>query len=530
MLDFNQLKEFNTALVYSFTPEKVSEQETVDTALIPGASQIQDMFEGYLFAQNTILVKLKENEGFINKEEFLEVINNLHLRIGKTLMECIGGTSGIYTTQSVFRWHNGTGISDNIAPYLVGLHRLKNERDFIKYLVEEFNLEEEAVRVLLGILKKLKSDTTLHLNPRQLENLKLIPEKFHQGAMALEKLQLAYFSRRFNTRERESIEKIVKICLPPHEIPAAMDHFAQRTLERLSQCDKTDDKNIADFLATTFYELTDIHPFANANGRVATCIMNIFLRYFDLPSILLRYPGEKEDAASAYSIAIAEIDRSRVPLQTLIFDRIQQARINPFENQLLRETVLLRVEIKDIVLRIKQKAPNFDSDTIRTEIIADKEFITQAESITNIELMSLFFVKKMHQLAQNEERRIDLCLQHRSKPVTTGFGLSVFTEELRQKQISNLTALTGISNWRISHRNGITTAWIECTDDSQARSLFEKMESLKISTNKLARRADNKAIWVVRCERLDSQKLTQLVEAISSNEVDQTASLGAVTL
>ncbi len=97
-----------------------------------------------------------------------------------------------------------------------------------------------------------------------------------------------------------------------------MDAFADQMLARFAKCNPENLDQVSEFLAEMFYQLTEIHPYANANGRTALAMVNIFLRYFNLPSILLRHPGEKDDKKSAYSEAIAQLDKTREPLQQLI--------------------------------------------------------------------------------------------------------------------------------------------------------------------------------------------------------------------
>ena len=65
MFDLTQLTEFNHALIYGFEPEAspqcLAGSQTLTDMLFPIAGQYQDMLEAYLYAQSTILPKIKEN-------------------------------------------------------------------------------------------------------------------------------------------------------------------------------------------------------------------------------------------------------------------------------------------------------------------------------------------------------------------------------------------------------------------------------------------------------------------------------------
>lgn len=140
--------------------------------------------------------------------------------------------------------------------------------------------------------------------------------------IALNKLSSAYNLGQLSTTEKNIVDKIVKVCMLPPHIPEAMNQWANETITQYHNCDPVNLDQVCDFLTNTFYKLTEIHPFGNANNRTATCLMNIFLRSLGYPSILLSYPGGRDNKNSQYQKAFAEIDSSLLPLKALIHDRI----------------------------------------------------------------------------------------------------------------------------------------------------------------------------------------------------------------
>nr|WP_256478786.1 Fic family protein [Legionella sp. 27cVA30] len=146
-----------------------------------------------------------------------------------------------------------------------------------------------------------------------------------------------------------------------------MEQWAGTTVCKLSELDTNDIGKVTEFLTFVFYELTEIHPFANANGRTATCLINLFLRAFDYPSIVLRHPGERKNQNSQYQQAFAQIDSSLLPLQKLIHTRIVEAQKNVFEDKKLKKLIEIRVGFSDLLQQIKRKHPTFDVNRFQQE-------------------------------------------------------------------------------------------------------------------------------------------------------------------
>ncbi|WP_232220450.1 Fic family protein [Legionella tunisiensis] len=193
-------------------------------------------------------------------------------------------------------------------------------------------MDYQSALDFISLLEKIAKDGkyTIHESLQPVINYESPAIK---GILVINKLASAYNLNQLNDTERNTVNKIVKICMFPPLIPEAMDRWAQTTVDHLHTCDSKNLKEVSEFLATIFYELTEVHPFGNANGRTATCLTNIFLRAFGYPSIVLRHPGERENKHSLYQTAFEEIDSSLLPLIELIHTRMVEAQEKTFGDE-----------------------------------------------------------------------------------------------------------------------------------------------------------------------------------------------------
>jgi len=87
--DLTQLKEFNPALVYEFDPEASIQQLERNTLeyLLHETGQYEDMFNAYLYAQDTILPAIAQTSiANITPEQCLNWLNELHFLIARSIV------------------------------------------------------------------------------------------------------------------------------------------------------------------------------------------------------------------------------------------------------------------------------------------------------------------------------------------------------------------------------------------------------------------------------------------------------------
>ncbi len=243
--------------------------------------------------------------------------------------------------------------------------------------------------------------------------------------------------------------------------------------------------------------------------------MNCFLRSFDLPSILLRHPGEKAVDESAYSIAIAHIDISREPLIELIKKRIIDARIQPFSDSTIEQLVRLRIELSEVARRIQQKKPTFDIELITSKVMLNTKVYSEAEELaqTDINAAQVVIAKEMLKIGLCEEKKLDAQLK------APAFCLGKISPLQRDVLLLNLLKLSEQTGWKVNETNGLIT-FLECSDRKLAETITSKLSSANFAEVSLMRRADNQEISVIKCEKVNLLKLTTAASAIFSKAED----------
>lgn len=502
----DQLIEFNPALIYGLQPEsspkRLAGSDTFINGLLPEAGQYQDMLDGYLFAQDTILPIIKA-KGFlaVTESRLLEWIKTLHAYLGKTLLANWNKQAGIYTDDILSRWHKGAILFDEFVIYISGLHKCKKDNELALFLENNYQLKRHDGQKFITLLHKIKENTSIQLRDTTLNDMSKIDKRHYVGMLTLYKLFVAHNTEILSVEDKQTTSNVVKICMFPEKIPAAMRIFAKETLANYAACDKTDLNQITRFLAETFYQLTEIHPFANANGRTATCLINILLRSFELPSILLRHPGEHADKNSLYFKAIELIDQDRAHLQNLIFHRIQEAQQKMFSDEVLEKTIHLNVKLCELITRIHKKYPSFNLESMRDNVNRNDPNYTEDKQ--------QYALTAMITIATKQEKILDEKHKNPLIPFTLHAKLN---KEETTLLISNFQRISNKSDWKINQKNGLI-AWIEVPDLNEAKKIKIKLEKTAAFSVFLSCRQDNK-IPVITCKNINYGQLNNCVDKI----------------
>lgn len=507
MLDLSKLSEFNHALVYSFEPEsspqRLAGSQTYEDALYPEAGQYHDMLDAYLYAQENILPLIKK-EGIknIKPETLIQWVKKLHSHLGKTLLQIHDKQAGEFTQEFILRWHKGNQLVDHFIYYLAGLHPHKPRSSFVSFLNEDFGLDKQATSNFISLLEKIADDKTYTIHESQIPYINYKHPAIH-GIIAINKLATAYNLDQLTYEQKKIVNNIVKICMLPKLIPAAMEQWAGTTVCKLSELDTNDIGKVTEFLTFVFYELTEIHPFANANGRTATCLINLFLRAFDYPSIVLRHPGERKNQNSQYQQAFAQIDSSLLPLQKLIHTRIVEAQKDVFEDKKLKKLIEIRVGFSDLLQQIKRKHPTFDVNRFQQESAGAPETKMALEMENLVDASTFLLSAALTKLAQIEKK-----LDNEKQKKLMMFQPAPLDRQQIPAILDAVKKITGLEGWKQNANSGVI--WLEFPDmDMQkARKAASKLEQTKALRVTVAPRLDNK-IPVLKCENIDYQKLTR---------------------
>lgn len=361
MYPIEQLIDFNPALIYGFDPE--SPPHTMIKPQDEGIFSVEieqhvDLLNAYLYAQNTILPFIKENSlDKITPEQLLAWVCQLHAFIGKSLLNADGLKSGVYNDQEIVRWQQTCTSVPDLYNFMDNIRRTPHASElFINSYSQKYKLDISTCTVFASITKRYH-DQFISKHPEL---------AFFKGRSAdmvneiVNSFRVAIRNGELSNDEQKAIQQVVQFGTPVDQIPSEMNRFAKNVLDQWKNLRKINAlEEQAQILAEIFYQLTSIHPFPNANGRTATCLINIILKTINLPDIILRFPGQRNLFSSAYEKSMSVILDTREPFAKHIANCIKLAKKTPYSNPdlafIVREKVLLREEYK---LLLKQSAFN----------------------------------------------------------------------------------------------------------------------------------------------------------------------------
>lgn len=340
MYFINRLTDFNHALVYGFDPESSFDEKN---NFYFETGQHIDLLNAYLYAQDNILPFIKQyGIEKITEEMVLEWILQLHKNIGKHLLASFKQSSGEYATSEIIRCQQGMDKYVVMADLINNLSSFDDHaQQFITNYSKEHDLSIKTCTVFVEIIKRYRQESMITLSGK----LNPFAKNIAFVEMVIDKIRDASRNGNLTADENTALAKIITFCTPVEKIPQAMKDFSKNILRQWKSLPGKDTAIVAAVTSEIFYAFTHIHPFANCNGRTATCLMNIILKSIGLPDILLRYPGERNDSASDYEKVMAVIDDTRKPFAMHILACINTARQNPFQNTKLAQIIQLRVAI-----------------------------------------------------------------------------------------------------------------------------------------------------------------------------------------
>lgn len=500
--NLSELTEFSQALVYGFEPETHPQADNgqLDTIFYFPISQHADVLEGYLYAQS-ILPELKLGLDKVQPEQFIEWIKGIHQRIGKNLVAAYGETSGEFSKRPVVHWESSGEIQGLILAFLSGHMKKTSLPAFVDLVNSELGVNKKELTAFMKILSKVGADKTIKLSPMQrAEEARNKGFSYEKGTTILTKLQAAYHCGKLSTDEMKAVDRIVRLCAIPDNIPAIMKKYSEDFVADLKKVDPKNLDSVVDFIAEKFFGLTFTHPFVNANGRTATCVMNLFLRAFGYPSILLRYPSERDNPNSSYSKAFAQVNENRDLLKAHIKQRILDEGTRPYTDSALKEINELRVAALTIYQRIAAKHPGFD--LLKAHYSVQEKASQFIDAIEDGQKQSLFLLKHTIKFMVQIEKELDAKLVKKALP--TGEDI-----------LAKLVAVSGQSNWK-GYKNN-TVFVLENPSEELVAETARRLKACDAMKLTQLRRADNK-MPVLKVEEINVQRLLAFEVESSANK------------
>jgi len=497
--DFNpdELKFFSPLTLQFYAPEAPlvlqntdgTAFDIIDTIANPellkaSTAQYYDLFDAMRYAESTILPNLSHDRlDDISADDILKWINGIHKRAGKTILKYDGLPSGEYTSGLVIRWHATTRfLMQVVRAWMKSSIEDKKEDANLAKIFAEANISTSDKNVFFDLIAAYENDTSIDISKYYLEDdinktafkSNHLDKAWQTLSNGLYKIAIAYNLDQLTADQVKALGNIAKFCPLPYQIADKMSAFAKALLERMKTCEDDIDA-ICDLLTWTYYTLTDIHAYNNANGRTATIFINCMLNAFGYPSIILRTPEQKKDPNSAYSQAIANIDKDLGYLKKHIKAQIIAAQ----ENTIKVYQPLMRIIVKHVNIGI---AVNFIDTNISKYNIDDPEALKMLrdEFIKAVTEHMKDRVRVQKQQIK-EAQKTDPAKQ--SKDTTTFFASNNNNNSNNSKThdakeyLALLKQLTGLdkATWKVSKKGGKISMWTTI-DEKQAIEVSDQLK------------------------------------------------------
>lgn len=505
------LTAFDPAIIYRFAPEGSNKHEMKSIEnLIYSTHQIQDLLNAYMHAQNEILPIIRTNTlDAITPQQLLGWLDELHGFIAQTLAVEEKVPAGSYSKQRVYRWNPTLGVHLALARFLLSKN---SKQETISYLAENTNLKNFESKKLLKYLLKIQQDNSIEIDQNEEKNLPLDNQEYRKVKTTFSKLVTLHDNNRIDAEIKPILGKILKLCMPVEKYKGAMQEFAKTLLQKWAACENNDD-TIAELCSFAYYNLTEIHPYFNANGRLATLLIEIILVSCNKSSIILRTQDDKDDPNSLYSQAFKHVDVDQKLLKKLF-----KARMNTVTHpdQIVADYVSTQVQVVKYILLIQKYYPQFDLNThykINLEKInssATEEY-SRSGNLKQIKLKGQ--QKLLHVFKDIYEK-----LQQQSKLQSGKSSSEPIDSNPKDVVLEKLKRLTGCTEGKIVNLKMSTVVLFYLNDLSKSDQLVATLNATGILKSEITITQTKKPI--LKIEILDATKLKEL-EALPSlqNEI-----------
>jgi len=348
------LRYFSLLHLQNFIPESISSMtsDPYDPLYMRALHmQIYDLYTALMYAEKEILPKFTlEKCHSITPNQICTWIRGINQHAARTLLGVADIKSGEYSTTIVERWNPGARFSREFQMAWV-----RGTREDVCRVCDEHEISEEVREGYIDMIETYLKDKTIEIPAAYRVNRDEDDPVDNAFLDATHRYAIAYHRGLLAPHHRKALLSLSKICALPEEIPGKMEAYATTLLEKMKACNTKDENAVCELVSWAYYESTEIHPFPNGNGRTSTIFgVNCVLHAFGYPDILMRTPAQRNDPNSSYSIAIREIDHSRVPLTDHIKGQLKLARdktlrVSDRKMQLVHDRVVLGLKLNYVL-------------------------------------------------------------------------------------------------------------------------------------------------------------------------------------
>lgn len=329
-------------------------------------SQMEDFEQAILYAEQYIIPELQNNakRQKLTPEIFENWLKTLHCIGAQTIMSDYGqfGTlPGQYTDRTIIRIETGLkGIERDLNT----AYDRKVSHDIIdsevNAILEKYNLSEIS-ETWHSLVKKIRDgiykvpDYLAADNYLSKETAVDVKGDFFNKILDI----IKYYCEKelLTDKEKTDLGKII-IIINYKDIENKMKEYSQSMVSKIKTCPPDDAVKLA---ADIYKDLLFIHPFQNANGRIATILLNCILLIFLDHSILLRTVGDKTNPNSQYNLVMTHMRNDPELIYQYVADKLRNNRPRDEVSLKLDELRPELYQLKDeMETALKKEAPRDD--------------------------------------------------------------------------------------------------------------------------------------------------------------------------
>lgn len=510
--------EFNPLLVTDFQSE-TNPDDNYLSDYIRVHGQYHDMFLAYAYGLEVLAEIRRIGIKAITPAMVLRWIKESHRLIAHHLLEGVPVAAGDYTHIPVNRWHWGAPTQGVVAAFLSGDD---SSEATITALALNANYPKDKLAKVMAMLRRAR---TIAIEPVRLAMFKKLcaamNQTFSLGDYILESI---IATRNLSKEDLSYFDDMMTRTMLPDKIPGAMEGYAAELVQLWRVCSKDNDEQVSELMYVAQRGLgSSIHPFANANGREATWLMNIIARSLELPSFLMRNKTDKNNPDSSYSVAIATFDS-----QPEHFKKHVLRQMKACDQTVTDESCKLIVEhVRNlqVVKEYKRKYPEAVLNRLlqkgTSKIWKDLKSEYGSERVKNRDTSVMLSGKPIeHKMLMEIPATIASLQKPQAQPqiskpaATSAVTQKTYTAEELRIIKDTLCKLSGHDTWKLHNTpEGVKAALaLEGADEASAIAIIEKLNASGAMKAAKKRVTATKQLMVIAAQ-FNTAKLAAIPEA-----------------
>jgi len=491
---YDALTEFNHALVYTLVADEpiVSTDRGHIEFIMYGASQQQGMYQAYLYAQNSILPRIKEvGLAGITPQQILIWMDEIHLRAATSLVETPHKNINIYAGRpspaQVTIWHEGGDFRAQIYKLIANNKNVNlKSKDLTQFIKILFTVRDQEI--------KTPADQECFIDDSIAEKTML-------------KLSVLYHTPQgLSENDKMIIDKFIKICRPPSTHDATRLQFAENLLNACRTLNPMNLDDLSKLAFTVFHGILDGHWYFNGNGRTAVCLMNTLLRAFGRPCIFLKNPAV-DNSENNYNKAMQNLDKEPgLLLQHIKNCLLASQSHQDYKNESLAKAVMYRIRLTNTGRTIQLNFPQFKINEFYQTVIQEAD---RLKLFSNEIKVLIFFCEKFNAKLENLNRLKEIAVL--PAPIQKQYD-----ESEKNEILELLTQLSGKQGWKAYKTNGLTVL-LDGIDKDSSLQIIEMLNTSNAAKAELKRNAKTKNL-VIQVTTINLNALRKLQTQTNSVE------------